>query len=555
MTHVITQNCCADGACADVCPVNCIHPRPDEPKYPNSEMLYIDPSVCIDCGACVDVCPVNAISPDYDLLGPERAYIELNEMHYQREGARHYHRRRRPFPAREWLDRGAHLRVAIVGSGPAACYAAQELLVQRGLSVRVDMFERLPVPWGLARYGVAPDHQETKGIIDSFERTARLPGFNLYLNTNVGVDISLEELAQYYNAVIYATGAINDNRLGIPGEDLEGSFSATEFVSWYNGHPDFANRCFNFETERAVIVGNGNVALDAARILVSDINTLARTDIADHALDALAHSRIKEVVLLGRRGASQAAFTMPELLGLIHSKSFHVRTCTEDFISSDLDQTTKSPLERRKLELLQSLISPPDTAKRTITFRFLRSPTSLLGGDKVEGLDMVKNRLSPAGDGSLTAVATNEHERLDCGLVLRSVGYRGSKLPGLPFDELRGAVLNAAGRVTEEGTPIRGAYVTGWIKRGATGVMGTNKKCARETVGALLEDYEAGMLRKPVADSATFTEFLKTRSGLASWRAIDDYERDLGRAKFRPRVKLVDRQTLLKVGRATEETP
>lgn len=554
MAHVITQNCCADGACADVCPVNCIHPRPDEPGYPTSEMLYIDPGVCIDCGACVDVCPVNAISPDYDLLGPERVYIELNEMHYQREGARQYRRRRRSLPAREWLDRDAHMRVAIVGSGPAACYAAQQLLVQRGLSVRVDMFERLPVPWGLARYGVAPDHQETKGIIDSFERTARLPGFNLYLNTNVGVDITPEELANFYNAVIYATGAINDNRLGIPGEDLEGSFSATEFVSWYNGHPDFADRRFNFDTERAVIVGNGNVALDAARILASDIETLARTDIAEHALDALAQSRIKEVVLLGRRGASQAACTMPELLGLIHG-GFHVRTCAEDFPPSDPDQSAKSPLERSKLELLQSLASPSDTGKCTITFRFLRSPTSILGGDKVTGVDMVANRLSPVGDGNLTAVATDKHERLDCGLVLRSVGYRGSKLPGLPFDERRGAVLNVAGRVTEEGTPIRGAYVTGWIKRGATGVMGTNKKCARETVSALLEDYGAGLLREPVADSASFAEFLKTRSGLASWRAIDDYERDLGRAKFRPRVKLVDRQTLLKIGCAAEETP
>ena len=300
MPHVVTQHCCSDAACIQACPVNCIHPAPGEPEFDHAEMLYIDPAVCIDCGACADVCPVRAIASDYDLPRELLPYVELNATWYEAPTRRDYPRvRAAGVTSVGAIVHSAPLRVAIVGSGPSACYTAEQLLDS---GAEVTMLERLATPWGLARLGVAPDHQETKYVISEFERTALRAGFTLHLQVEVGRDVSHEELMRTHQAVVYATGASDYRRLDVPGETLSGSCSAAGFVAWYNGHPAYAEHEFPLATERAVVIGNGNVSLDVARVLLSPVDVLARTDIADHALDQLAESRVREVVLVGRRG-------------------------------------------------------------------------------------------------------------------------------------------------------------------------------------------------------------------------------------------------------------
>ncbi|MFD7880558.1 4Fe-4S binding protein, partial [Streptomyces sp. NPDC059766] len=378
MTHVIAQSCCNDAACVPVCPVNCIHPTPDEPDYATAEMLYIDPAGCIDCGACIEVCPVGAIHPDYDLPADQALFGGWNAAFYQDRPADD------PKPApkapRTVPATAEPLGVAIVGSGPSGFYAAAELLGMRGLDVRVDMFERLPVPGGLVRYGIAPDHQQTKGVFGSFSRTMINRKFRLFANTEVGRDISHAELAERYHAVIYAVGAPDDRRLSIPGEELPGSHSAAEFVAWYNGHPDHRDHAFDLDTERAVIIGNGNVALDVARILLGDAERLRSTDIADHALDALRRSRIKEVVLIGRRGPQDAAFSSAELLGLRHLSDVDVRIATPEcrpsleYAGADL-----APMTRAKLALLDELDARTGKQPKAARLAFLRSPVEVLG--------------------------------------------------------------------------------------------------------------------------------------------------------------------------------
>ena len=315
MAHVVTQSCCNDASCVAVCPVDCIHPTPNEPGYGRAEMLYIDPVGCIDCGACIDACPVDAILPDYDLTPETARYEEINAAYYLN---------REPFaPAVEppaaaevQVSERALLRVAIVGSGPSGCYAAESLLSRIGPAVEVSFFEKLATPFGLIRFGVAPDHQGTKAVASLFQKTASRKNVDFYLNVEVGEHLTHDDLLAHHDAVIYAVGAPADCALGIPGEDLPGSHSATEFVAWYNGHPDQAHRTFDLSGERAVIIGNGNVALDVARVLVAGTAELTKTDIAPHALEALSESRIREVLVVGRRGPAQAAYTSPELLAL-----------------------------------------------------------------------------------------------------------------------------------------------------------------------------------------------------------------------------------------------
>ncbi|NKQ56747.1 FAD-dependent oxidoreductase [Amycolatopsis sp. K13G38] len=526
MAHVVTQPCCNDASCVPVCPVNCIHPTPDEAEYARSEMLYIDPETCIDCGACVEVCPVDAIVPDYDLTDDNVRFSEINARYFEDPAHRDYS----PDPAdvakpRIETTEPGPLRVAIVGSGPAACYAAEELLTRRGLDVEIHMFERLPVPWGLVRFGVAPDHQSTKAVTKAFGRTMTRKGLHVHLNVEVGTHVTHEELLAHHHAVLYAVGAPRDRRLGVPGEDLPGSHPATEFVAWYNGHPEFAGTAFDLSAERAVVVGNGNVALDVARVLAADVDDLARTDIADHALEALAASRIREVVVLGRRGPHEAAYTVPELLGL----------STFDVVA-EYGEAAGS----LKAELVRELAGRPRRAKKQIVLRYLSSPREVLGQDRVRGLRVVRNELV---DGK--AVATGETGDIECGLVLRSIGYRGAPLPGLPFDETRGILPNDGGRVRA------GVYAAGWIKRGPSGVVGTNKKCAEDTVAALLEDYLNGRLTAPPTDAGEVDDLIAGRQPLAldynGWKAIDAHEREAGRAQHRPRVKLVDTQAMLDV--------
>ena len=319
MPHVITQSCCSDGSCVFACPVNCIHPSPDEPGFATAEMLYIDPVACVDCGACVSACPVGAIAPDTRLTPEQLPFVALNASYYPERSA---DQKLPPtsklapvIPAPE--VRGHHrgpLTVAIVGSGPAAMYAADELLTQHG--VRVNVFEKLPTPYGLVRAGVAPDHQTTKRVTALFDRIARRREFRFYLNVEVGKHLSHDDLLAHHHAVLYAVGAPNDRRLDIDGMGLPGTGTATELVAWINGHPEFTDLPVDLSHERVVIVGNGNVALDVARVLTADPDELARTDISDHALQALRTSRVHEVVIAARRGPAHSAFTLPELIGL-----------------------------------------------------------------------------------------------------------------------------------------------------------------------------------------------------------------------------------------------
>lgn len=552
MAYVVTQNCCNDATCVSVCPVNCIHPTPDEPGYATAEMLYIDPEVCIDCGACMDVCPVKAIEPGFDLPEEALPYEDLNAQYFRDPSHQGY--ARTPITAEERRqDWGGHgtLRVAIVGSGPAASYAAEELLGRRGLAVQVDMFERLTVPWGLVRSGVAPDHQATKATADDFHRTARHKNFRLFLDVEVGERISHEDLDARYHAVIYAVGAMGDRRLGIPGETLPGSHSATEFVAWYNGHPDYADRAFDLSCERAVIIGNGNVALDVARILLSDIETLRSTDIADHALDQLAQSRICEVVLVGRRGPVQAAFTTPELLGLAGSGACDIHVAPDELAMDDATRQWSNGNEESmglyKARLISELGSAAPTRSRRVSLRFLLSPTEITGDQRVESVRLTRNKLVLEGE-EIVARSTDQVEEITCGLLLRSVGYRGRAVPGLPFDEARGVLPNVRGRVVRPGSRalVNGVYTAGWVKRGPSGVIGTNKHCAQETVTSLLEDWERGTLRASTPDH-DIVELVPRHLDLAGWKAIDDHERAAGRAASRPRVKLVDRHMMLEV--------
>lgn len=553
MTHVITRACCNDASCVPVCPVNCIHPTPDEPDYGTAEMLYIDPVSCVDCSACVEVCPVGAISADYDLDPEQARYEEINADWFAAPGRRDYEETQYVAPVRSWPD-GGSLRVAVVGSGPAAFFAAEELLGQRGLDVGVDMFERLPTPGGLVRFGVAPDHQDTKKAAKSFALTMKRKNFRLFLNTEIGKDVSMAELRARYDAVLVAVGALADRQLGIPGEDLPGSHSATELVAWYNGHPDFAHRTFDLSHERAVVIGNGNVALDVARVLASDPERLAGTDIADHALAQLRESKVREVVVVGRRGAGQAAFTTKELLSLAQTPGIDVVVRAEEIA---LDEVTAAAIpeegavERYKTDLLGEIQGRPLSGERRVTLRFLASPTAISGDGWVESIRLQRNRLVAGDGGRIEAQATDDVEELACGLVFRSVGYRGSPVEGLPFDDRTGTVPNVGGRVTDTdtGAPATGLYVAGWIKRGPSGVIGTNKKCAKESVGHLLDDFREGRLGPATPEVDDIAALLPDHVGLDGWRLIDAHETDAGRQQRRPRVKLIDVDSMLAVAR------
>jgi ferredoxin--NADP+ reductase len=445
--------------------------------------------------------------------------------------------------------------VAIVGAGPAGAFAAASILRAAG-GAEVDLFERLPTPWGLLRGGVAPDHQEIKRLEDTFDRQTLRRGCRFLGNVEVGVDISHAELARHYSAVVYATGAQTDKSLGIPGEDLPGSRAATEFVAWYNGHPDYRDLQFDLSGSRAVVIGNGNVAADVTRILSLSTDELARTDIADHALDVLRASRIEEVVVLGRRGPAQAAFTSAELRELGNLEGVDIRV---DPAEVELDPVSRAWLDERgtftartNMALLHEFADRParPDAGRRVVLRFLRSPVEIRGFGGVEAVDVSANQIVRAEDGSLRAQSLEGGiETIECGLVLRSVGYRAVPLPDVPFDERRFVLPNENGRVvTPEGDPLPGVYAVGWIKRGPTGILGTNKRDADETVHCLVEDLRAGALPDQAASTREEIDaLLRERKPdvvtVDGWRAIDAVER--GRSEERPRVKLASRDELL----------
>lgn len=455
------------------------------------------------------------------------------------------------------------LRVAVVGSGPAGFYAAEQLLTARDVDVTVDMFERLATPWGLVRAGVAPDHPKIKAVTRRYEKTAGKDGFRFFGNVEVGRELPVEELKAHYHATIYAFGASGDRRLGIDGEDLPGSHSSTEFVAWYNGHPDFADHAFDLTATTAVVVGNGNVALDVARMLALPRDTLAATDVADHALDALAGSSIQEVVVLGRRGPAQAAFTTPELIELSELAQADVIVDPGDM---ELDPASARIVEeadaqvKRKIEVLHGYAaSEPHGHERRIVLRFFASPLEIVGSERVEGVRVGRTELVEDGEGRLRAVVTEQEETIPCQLVFRSVGYRGTPLPGVAFDERTATIPNDHGRVlSEAGGPQQpGEYVSGWIKRGPSGIIGTNKKDSQDTVDALLEDHAAGKIPSPaVEDSDAILTVLAERAPdhitYTHWEAIDEHERTLGEPHGRPRVKLVRHEHLHEVARGTD---
>jgi ferredoxin--NADP+ reductase len=451
------------------------------------------------------------------------------------------------------------VRVAIIGSGPAGFYAAGQLLGCEDPVVLVDMFDRLPTPWGLVRAGVAPDHPKIKSVTRVFEKTARKPGFRFHGNVEVGTDVTHEELMEAYHAVIYAVGTAGDRRLGVEGEELAGSHAATEFVAWYNGHPDYAELEFDLSCRRAVVIGNGNVALDVARMLALSVDELAVTDIADHALDALRDSRIEEIVVLGRRGPAQAAFTNPELRELADLELADVIVDPADM---ELDEHSAAAFEeadgttKRNVETLRRYAdTPPAGRPRRIVLRFLSSPASIEGDDRVEAVTIEQNELVAGEDGALRPRPTGQRERLETGLVLRSIGYVGTPLPGVPFDGHRSTVLNQDGRVIDPDTkkPLSGVYAAGWIKRGPSGVIGTNKKCAQETTDLLLADHAAGRLPDPTGSADDLLALMHERTHVVDytgWEAIDAHERSLGEPAGRPRVKLVERPELLERSRS-----
>jgi ferredoxin--NADP+ reductase len=450
-----------------------------------------------------------------------------------------------------------------VGSGPSGFYAAGHLLKSKShpdLNVQVDVYDRLPTPWGLVRGGVAPDHPNIKAVSRVYEKTAAHPEFRFFGNVEYGTQLTHDDLHARYHAIIYAVGAQTDRRMGIPGEDLPGSWAATEFVAWYNGHPDYCDLEFDLACERAVVVGNGNVAADVARMLALTRDELAQTDVADHALDVLAESAIREIVVLGRRGPAQAAFTNPELLELGEMTDADVYVDPRDMEVDPLsrawlDSEAASSTQRKNVEILTGYAGrAPEGKRRRIVLRFLVSPLELLGAERVEGIRICRNELRDEGTG-LRACSTETIEELDCGIVFRSIGYRGTPVQGLPFDEAGGTIPHEAGRILDEqGAQLRGDYVVGWIKRGPTGIIGTNKRDAQETVDELFEDLDAGRLNEPADPSReALEELLAERAPehvtYSGWEAIDAAEKAAGEPHGRPRVKLTRTEELLDAAR------
>ncbi|MDM4143046.1 MULTISPECIES: 4Fe-4S binding protein [Mycobacterium] len=550
MPHVITQSCCNDGSCVFACPVNCIHPTPDEPGFATSEMLYIDPVACVDCGACVSACPVGAIAPDTRLDSKQLPFIEINASFYpdrpKDEKLPPTSKLAPVIPAAEVRPRRRPLTVAIVGSGPAAMYAADELLTQQGVCVNV--FEKLPTPYGLVRAGVAPDHQNTKRVTRLFDRVAGDRRFRFYLNVEVGTRLSHADLLAHHHAVLYAVGAPDDRRLDIEGMGLPGTGTATELVAWINGHPDFADLPVDLSHERAVIVGNGNVALDVARLLTSDPDELARTDIADHALAAFRASAVREVVIAARRGPAQSAFTLPELIGLTGGSEVVLSAADHELVEADL-ATAPDALTKRKLEILSTLgddSAPPSRPRIRLAYRL--TPTRVLGDQRVTGMEF-------------SVTGTDETRTMETGLVLTSIGYRGKPIRDLPYDEAAAVVPNDAGRVVDpvSGDPVPGAYVAGWIKRGPSGFIGTNKSCSFETVQSLVADFNAGKMTDPIAKPDALAELVHARQpdaiDAAGWRAIDAAEIARGSEEGRPRNKFTDVSAMLATAAVAEPAP
>ncbi|MBT6177994.1 MAG: FAD-dependent oxidoreductase [Deltaproteobacteria bacterium] len=447
------------------------------------------------------------------------------------------------------------LRVAIIGAGPAGFYAAAAWFKQKDINVHVDMFERLPSPFGLVRYGVAPDHARIKSVTRVYDKIASNEKFRYFGNVQYGTDLTLEDLSSHYDQIVFSVGTQGDRMLNVPGEELEGSVSAREFVAWYNGHPDYRDWKVDLSHKAVVVVGVGNVALDVARILAKTPDELRPTDIACHALDQLRESKVEDIYIIARRGPAQVKFTLHEIkeFGDFEAATTSVRT--EDL---ELDPGSASELERNKaaqrnFEVLEKFSKVQHAANgKRVHFLFKTSPVEISGEGRVEGMRVVANRLEEQEGGYVQSIATDTFNDIPCGLVLRSVGYRGTPLAGLPFDEDRGVVANVNGRVVDKpcGTPIPGLYVAGWIKRGPSGVIGTNKPDAQETVKLMLED---AVRAAPCSNRGpeAVVELLKNRNvdfvDFARWERINQHELREGQEQGRSRIKLATSEEMLKI--------
>ena len=450
------------------------------------------------------------------------------------------------------------LRAAIIGAGPSGFYAAGQLLAIDEPQFAVDLYDRLPTPYGLVRSGVAPDHPKIKSVTKAYDKTSQHERFRFFGHVELGSDVTRQQLLDHYHVVCYTIGTSTDKRLGIPGEELNGSHAATEFVAWYNGHPDHCGLEVDLQAKQVVVVGAGNVAIDVARMLALAPSELEITDTADHAIDVLRSSGVEEITILARRGPLQAAFTNPELLEMGELERGDV-----EVVGGELDELSAVALldadktRRRNVEILQDYAARQKTGKAiTVRFRFLASPIELLGDENghVRAVKIENNEIVARDDGSLGARGTGTFEEIPAQLVFRSIGYRGLPVAGIPFDEQRGLILNAAGRVTDaDGAQQLGEYVSGWIKRGPSGVIGTNKKDSQDTVDKILEDAAAGCLNKPVEDDiealiANNCADVVTWDG---WQAINAIETAVGEGSSpaRPRVKLTEWAALREAAR------
>ncbi|GAA4842720.1 FAD-dependent oxidoreductase [Actinomycetospora corticicola] len=477
MPFAITQSCCADASCVSACPVNCIHPAPGEPDFGSTDMLFVDPRACIDCGACAEVCPVDAVFPVENLVGSLWEYAEVNAEYYADRdapaalaGSPLFHawdpvRFDRVLPADF-----PRLDVAVVGSGPAAMYAVEDLLLHT--TAHVTIIDRLREPGGLVRFGVAPDHASTKKVGEHFARYHDHHRVTLRLGVEVGRDVTVESLGRQYDAVIYAVGAAESRDLGVPGEDLPGNLASTTVVHWYNGHPEVPASAVDLSGPRVVVVGTGNVSLDVARVLAAD--PAALSGVAPGALSALRGSAVAEVLVLGRRGPRDASWTRGELLGLLRRDDLEV-------VVDDLDPRVAAEIAAAGTAETASLLRDVpllsasrvlSSSRRRVVLRFHAALEEIVGADHVTGVRLVGG------------------EVVEAGVVVRAIGHRGRAVPGLPFDPSSGTVPHVEGRVQD----LPGTYVVGWIKRGASGGIGANKADAAETVASLIADGAAGVL-------------------------------------------------------------
>lgn len=455
------------------------------------------------------------------------------------------------------------LRVAIFGSGPAGFYAVAELLRQKDYTVTVDLFDRLPTPYGLVRGGVAPDHQKIKAVIRQYEKTAGQDRFRFFGNVSFGSDVSLEDVLAHYHQVLFATGAESDRRLGIPGEDLSGSYPATIFVGWYNGHPDYRGLEFDLsQVERVAVIGNGNVAMDVTRILAKSVEELSTTDITNYALETLSKSAVKEIFLLGRRGAAQAAFTNPEIRELTQIPQVDLVVHPPDLVMDELSQEflDQAPdVHRRNVEILTKQLEKGEgNGRRKIRVRFFVSPVEILGSERVEGVRMEKNKLVKDEGGTLRARGTRVYEEFPIQMIFRSIGYKGHRLPGVPFDERTGIIPNQDGRVIDQetGAVVPRLYVTGWIKRGPSGVVGTNKPDAVGSVKLMLEDAPSlpdGLASDPEAVPSLLSDRGVRYVTFADWKRLDQIEVEAGKPLGKPREKLTTVHAMLEALNTTAQ--